>query len=258
MDPTLPRTRRTFLADLGRGGAALIALSVVGCGQGVTPRPSSVATPSGAAGTSPALPSESVPPGPYAWQRVDLGFVSAYVLSRAGEVVVVDTGVEGSEDDIEGVLAALGHAWDDVGRVILTHRHPDHVGSLPAVLERATAARAYAGAEDIPAIASPRELQAVVDGDDVAGLRIVATPGHTAGHVSVLDPLAGILVAGDALRTADGRAVGPDPAYTDDMILANASVATLATLRFETLLVGHGDPIETGADAQVAALAAGG
>ena len=39
---------------------------------------------------------------------------------------------------------------------------------------------------------------------------------------------------------------------------ALASVASLGALDYETLLVGHGDPIETGAAAQVAALAAAG
>ena len=41
------------------------------------------------------------------------------------------------------------------------------------------------------------------------------------------------------------------------MKAANASVAKLAKLRFETLLVGHGDPVEGDAQASIAALLAG-
>ena len=55
------------------------------------------------------------------------------------------------------------------------------------LLEAAPDAMGYAGAEDIPAIAVPRALVPVADGDQVFGLRIVATPGHTKGHVAVLD-----------------------------------------------------------------------
>jgi glyoxylase-like metal-dependent hydrolase (beta-lactamase superfamily II) len=83
----------------------------------------------------------------------------------------------------------------------------------------------------------------------------VATPGHTAGHISVLDEVGGILVAGDAVNTQSGVVTGPNPAFSADMTVALASVDKLAALRFETLLVGHGDPITEGASALVAALA---
>ena len=78
----------------------------------------------------------------------------------------------------------------------------------------------------------------VADGDDVFGLRIVATPGHTKGHVAVLDPAGGILVAGDALGTTGGKPTPPNPGFTDDMDEAMASIAKLGSLAFETLLVG--------------------
>ena len=89
------------------------------------------------------------------------------------------------------------------------------------------------------------------------GLSIVATPGHTAGHVSVFDGVGGLLVAGDALATVGGPLAGSNPQFTEDAPAAAASVVKLGKLQFETLLVGHGEPILTGASAQVAALAAG-
>jgi glyoxylase-like metal-dependent hydrolase (beta-lactamase superfamily II) len=125
----------------------------------------------------------------------------------------------------------------------------------PAVLTHP--ARRIRREADIPAIAVPRPLVAVSDGDTVFGLRIVATPGHTAGHVAVFDEAGGVLVAGDALNTSDGNVTGPNPSFTSDMTTAMASLAKLGALRFETLLVGHGEPITAGASAQVAALAAG-
>jgi glyoxylase-like metal-dependent hydrolase (beta-lactamase superfamily II) len=96
----------------------------------------------------------------------------------------------------------------------------------------------------------------VADGDVVFGLRIVATPGHTAGHIAVLDEAGGILVAGDALGTVGGTLAGSNPSFTADPAAARASVAKLGGLRYETLLVGHGEPILSGAATQVAALAA--
>ena len=179
------------------------------------------------------------------------------MLVRAGEAAVVDTGVPGSEGAIAAALAAAGLGWSNVGHVILTHRHQDHAGSAPAVLDAAPEARAYAGAQDIPAISTPRPLTPVADGDAVFGLRIVATPGHTRGHVAVYDEAGGILVAGDAMRTVDGKPTPPGPDFTDDMEAALASIVKMGALRFETLLVGHGEPIESGAASLVRALAGG-
>jgi glyoxylase-like metal-dependent hydrolase (beta-lactamase superfamily II) len=90
----------------------------------------------------------------------------------------------------------------------------------------------------------------------VFGLRVVATPGHTVGHIAVLDEAGGILVAGDALGTSGGTLSGSNPSFTEDADAAKASVVKLGKLTFETLLVGHGEPILEGASGQVAALAA--
>lgn len=169
---------------------------------------------------------------------------------------MVDTGVEGSGEAIAHGLGEIGIGWNAVGHVILTHRHHDHVGSLSEILDAAPQAIAYAGAEDIPRIDSPRELHPVAQGDIVFGLQVIATPGHTAGHISVLDESASLLIAGDAIRGADGGVVGPNPRFTDDMPVANQSVRKLASLSFETLYFGHGDPVMPRASALVADLAA--
>lgn len=266
---TVAVTRRMFLVRAGRGTIALAVLGVAGC----IPAGAASSAPSGAA-TDPATdgpatePPATDPPASepasaapidegVAWERVNLGFVSAYVLVRGGEAAVVDTGVAGSDDDIADALERLGLDWGAVGHVVLTHQHSDHAGSAAAVLTAAAAATGYAGAADIPAIDAPRPLVAVSDGDTVFGMEVVATPGHTAGHIAMLDPIGGVLVAGDALNTGGGVVVGPNPSFSEDMVTAMASVAKLGALTFETLLVGHGDPITSGASAKVAALAAG-
>jgi glyoxylase-like metal-dependent hydrolase (beta-lactamase superfamily II) len=133
--------------------------------------------------------------------------------------------------------------------------HGDHAGSAAAIMDLAPDAAGYAGEADIPEITVPRPLTAVADGDRVFDLRIITTPGHTAGHIAVLDEVGGILVAGDALGTVGGTLAGSNPQFTTDQAAAEASIAKLGALRFETLLVGHGHPITSGAAAQVAALA---
>ena len=265
-----PIDRRTFIADLGRGAFALAVISVAACSPAAqaTTRPSaSVAGSTPTPGSQPPAepsaagsPPGAVPPArdELAWQRVNLGFVSAYVLVRGAQAAIVDTGVGGSAGSIEDAMAQVGVDWSAVGDVILTHKHNDHVGSLADIMELAPDATGYAGAEDIPSITTPRAINPVGDGDTVFGLQVVTTPGHTPGSISVYDAANGIVVAGDALIVEGGSPNYPGAQFTEDMDEARRSVAKLGELTFETLLVGHGEPIEGGASAAVAELASQG
>lgn len=266
-------SRRTFLSDLGKGtiavaifGPLAVACSSSGEDEGPPDTEPTSATQDATSPTSAAdATTSSSPPSPEeggtaqatSWSRVNLGFVSAYLVVRGSRAAVVDTGVEGSAGDIEASLNAMGLGWDAVDDVVLTHLHGDHIGSLRAVMTAAGAAEAHAGEADISAMDSPRPISAVGDGDEVFGLQIIETPGHTAGHISVLDPIAGVLVAGDALNGTDGGVTGANPQFTADMAMADESVKKLAALRYETAFFGHGDPVETGAAGLVTALAAG-
>ena len=194
--------------------------------------------------------------GPTEALRVNLGFVNAYVLIRGKEAAVVDTGTPNNASKIADVVRTGGLGWDAVHHVILTHYHPDHIGSPGEVLGAAAKATAYAGAADIPQIESPRPIKAVGDNDEVFGLRVIATPGHTPGHICVFDPAGSLLILGDAMNNIDNELTGPNPKYTADMAQANQSVKKLAKLKFERAIFGHGEPIDKGAWQAITKLAA--
>lgn len=191
------------------------------------------------------------------WSQVSLGNVSAYVLVRGNEAAVVDTGNPGSAEQIGETLATLGVTYDDVRHVVLTHRHPDHIGSLSDVLARASSSITYAGEADIGDIATATAIRAVGDGDDVFGLQVIETPGHTPGSISLLDVGIGLLIAGDSLNgNGDGTEItGPNDQFSSDMATAEASVVKLAGFDFEAAAFGHGNPVEAGAGQLVAELA---
>ena len=245
--------RRRLLLDLGRGTVAVALLGAAACTSG---------SGDGAPQAGPTSPGQSPSPDGAAgtgagWTRVDLGFVAAYVLVRGNEAAVVDTGVSGSGGAIGASLSAAGSSWSAVRHVVLTHYHPDHAGAITEVLQQAGSATGYVGEADLAQVASPRPLRAVADGTEIFDLQVVATPGHTPGHISIFDPEAGALVAGDALTNIGGL-TGANPQYTADPAQARESVRKLAELPVRTIYVGHGAPLDDGAAEALRTLAAAG
>ena len=259
-----PRTRRAFLGDVGGGALALALFTpavLAACSSSDSQSDTAAdASSEGSESTSPTTTSADTTEatddpanGGLRWARTNLGFVSAYVVARGNKAAIVDTGVEGSANAIGQSLSDLGLTYNDVESVILTHNHGDHVGSITDVLTRSVNASAYAGEPDLGSIDG--DIAPLFGGEDVFGMEMLSTPGHTPGSMSAIDHGAGLLIAGDAITIDGADAAEPPAQFTSDPAGARASIEMLAQLSFNTLLVGHGSPIEADADAAVAALA---
>ena len=195
-----------------------------------------------------------------------------YYLVDDGSVTIIDTGGQGSAPGIIDGLRELGLGPDAVKRILLTHGHQDHAGSA-ARLAAATAAPVYVHAGDARHLREgseysklkprtligrlillrrpPRRVEATAvagelsDGEEIAQLRTIHTPGHSPGHVAFLWPRqGGVLIVGDAAFNLPYLAAAH--LYVDgDAIWA--SLRSLARLDFETACFGHGKPIRAGA-----------
>lgn len=268
--PTLrTRSRRAFLGEFGKGTVALAVFTPIlaACGassdddsaqadsSGTDADGDTTTTAAGNSTTTAGGGDGGADSGELRWARANLGFVSAYVLARGNSAAIVDTGTEGSADTIGETLGTLGLTYDDVDHVILTHKHGDHIGSITEVLNRASSAAVYAGEADLSAIDAD-SIVSLTGGEDVFGFEMLATPGHTAGHMAVIDHTTGLLVAGDAVFADAGAAVEGPARFFEDVAQSQQTIKDLAQLSFNVMLPGHGDPIESGADAAMADLAA--
>jgi glyoxylase-like metal-dependent hydrolase (beta-lactamase superfamily II) len=214
--------------------------------------------------------------------RIDLGASNAYLVVDDAGLALVDSGLPGSGKKILALIGALGRRPEEITRIILTHQHPDHIGGA-ADLVAASSAEVWAHPLDTPAIEGTDKRDApkgplglvfnmfiiprlrsvkvthlLADGDTLpvlaseGGLRVVATPGHTLGHVSLYLASRELLFAGDALRHS-GEKIIPSPAmFNRDQAQALRSFADLTLLDIEASLPGHGAPIMHGAGARLA------
>lgn len=176
---------------------------------------------------------------------------NTYIVGQ-GSLSVIDPGPD-LDDHLEAILAC-----GQIDRIILTHSHIDHTALVPR-LKAATGAVVYAyGDSDAGRSAVMTELSAkgliaggegvdhsftpdhlLADGDVIAGMTVIHTPGHMGNHIC--------LVYGDLVFTGDhvmGWATSivspPDGDLTDFM----ASCRKLRSIPARLYLAGHGDPVE--------------
>jgi glyoxylase-like metal-dependent hydrolase (beta-lactamase superfamily II) len=224
--------------------------------------------------------------------RVTTGPVNWYLVEDDAGVTAVDAGLPRSWEQLGWALAALGRRPNELRAVILTHAHFDHVGfaerarrelAVPVMVhpddeplsrhplryktEKSPLAYLWrpaslglfaqmtrAGAPWTSAIGA---VQTFADGDelDVPGRpRVVATPGHTFGHVSFHLPQRDVLLAGDAVVTLDPYTARSGPRVVARAATADAGQALASLDRVEAtgagvVLCGHGEPWRGGAAA---------
>ncbi|MFK7919737.1 MAG: MBL fold metallo-hydrolase [Ilumatobacter sp.] len=244
-------TRRSMITDVGAAGVGVVVLGACAGSSG-----SDVDVSSEDDRTIPDQDPEFNPDNQLRLQHVSLGFVSAYVLVRGSEAAVVDTGTADSRDAILEGLDALSVSPSMVRHVVLTHNHGDHIGGLANLEVDLTSATVYAGAADIGSIQTSLTLSEASDGDEIFGMGVIATPGHTPGSISLFDTASGILVAGDAINgDGAGGLTGANPDFSSDMGEAADSVAKLAALMPSTAAFGHGGaPVTDDVAAKLASL----
>ncbi len=159
--------------------------------------------------------------------------VHGFVVTHPGGAMLVDTGVGGPEEvlsdwrvvnrSVAEALAEIDMTPGDIDTVVNTHLHFDHCGQnavfrhAPCYVQRAELDRSR---REEPEISDWFDFSnarwELLDGDaDLAqGIKIMATPGHTVGHQSVLVSGGGSngddILIGDAAYTHVQYAGPPD------------------------------------------------
>jgi glyoxylase-like metal-dependent hydrolase (beta-lactamase superfamily II) len=204
---------------------------------------------------------------------IGLGMANAFLIDGDDGLALIDAGYPNKEAAVFAAIRELGHSPHDLKHLILTHAHPDHIGSAAAIV-RETGARTYMHALDIPLAESggpfrpmqpaPSLLlgmlckllyrperpvrpvainQPLVAGETLpiaGGIDVIHAPGHCAGQVALLWHPGRMLFVADACMNVMGLG---DPIGFENFEQGRASQRKLATLSFEAVGFGHGDSI---------------
>jgi glyoxylase-like metal-dependent hydrolase (beta-lactamase superfamily II) len=150
------------------------------------------------------------------------GFVNAYLVVEDDGLTLVDTMLPRSARPIEEAARRLDAA---IVRIVLTHAHGDHIGSLDALAGALPDAEVLISARDARLLrkdlsldpgepqakiggwlpgAQTRPSRTLAPGDRVGSLEAIDAKGHTPGQIALLDTRERTLICGDAYSTLGG------------------------------------------------------
>ena len=202
--------------------------------------------------------------------------VNCYWTTIDDGVAIIDTGNPKNEHKFLSELTAAGKTPENVKYILITHADIDHLGSA-AELKRLTGAKIAIHEADAPIARGDvpiKDIRGPVglllklltgfmkfqffepdillkEGDEIAGLQVIHTPGHTQGSIILYRQDKAIITGDTLLCNRKGQPRGPIKMFTPDMDQAWTSIQKVADLQFETLLPGHGKPLLENADDRI-------
>jgi len=160
--------------------------------------------------------------------------ISMWIVLDNEGITLIDTGLKFMGNKLQKMLEKQGN----LVRILLTHGHPDHVGSLNCILQHYEVP-VYAHRDEepylqgeIPYPGKKKSTRVVEHGiirafsetggkyDMIGGLRPYHTPGHSPGHIVFHHEEEDVLIAGDLFTSKNGQLRRPIPMFTADMAKA--------------------------------------
>src|SRR5262245_11008129 len=139
------------------------------------------------------------------FQLTQIGIINCYLVREDDGFTLIDTASSGQAAAIQQSARKLGLP---IARILLTHAHVDHVGSMDALHEALPNVPVAIGERDVRFLSGDKSLDAsepqvplrggypicktkpgllLHEGDRIGSLEVIATPGHTPGHIAFLE-----------------------------------------------------------------------
>lgn len=205
------------------------------------------------------------------------------IIYNNNDFILCDACYPGQIEQIEDELKNYNFTINDITKVIITHHDHDHIGSLKELKKRNKKIEVIASGAEADFISGKKislrllqaeeynktltgdekksgtqftdylktiencEIDRIVNADNdtiVEGLKVISTPGHTPGHISLYLEDQKIFIAGDALAIENNKLVIANPEFTLDMNKCIQSIKKIQKMAFDKIICYHGGVME--------------
>jgi glyoxylase-like metal-dependent hydrolase (beta-lactamase superfamily II) len=206
--------------------------------------------------------------------------VCPVLIKENDDIMLVDTGYPGQLQQLHEAIEKAGMHFQKINRIIITHHDLDHIGCLSGIAndlhgkaeilshetekpyvqgdikplklvqmearldslnERMKSL--YEGMKRGFMLSTAKVNTTVVDGDEIpfyGGIKIIHTPGHTHGHISLYLEHIKTLISGDTLFCEGGKLVAAPPFANFNNEQAKKSIHKLTMFDIEKVICYHG------------------
>ena len=204
------------------------------------------------------------------------GIFYPVLLWDDSDVILIDTGLPETREDLLNQMNRIGFSPDSITKIILTHQDLDHIGNASFFAN--INAEIYASRLEKPYITGEKVLEKLdllehkgelrnsieeiiytvlkenaskctvnvnqlLEYNEVlelcGGIKIIPTPGHTIGHISVLLQKSNLLIVGDAANINENALVPPDYDFCSQPKQAELSFERIKKIQVNGVVCYH-------------------
>jgi glyoxylase-like metal-dependent hydrolase (beta-lactamase superfamily II) len=205
--------------------------------------------------------------------------INPVVIESDSDVILFDAGYPNQLDAFKAAMKKSGYSLSDITMIVVSHHDHDHIGSLKSLVDENPGitvaaseieANYISGEQKSVRLIQAEEYNKKLDGKEKVfgaqfvqylktiepcnvsktvkeneyiceGVKVIHTPGHTPGHISLLLERESVFLAGDALAVENGKLVIANPQFTLDMEETRRSLEKIRNLKIKTLICYHGN-----------------
>ncbi|MFW9921861.1 MAG: MBL fold metallo-hydrolase [Candidatus Thorarchaeota archaeon] len=178
-----------------------------------------------------------------------LGQMPSFIIEKsASQLILVDTGLKSTAKSLVRQITKKWGSLSKIKMIILTHRHLDHTGGIPYLLELLPEVELVCHQAEAPLFNEDFKEQNItitrtVKHNDYLDmklkLRVIHTPGHSFGHICLLFEEDHLILVGDLFMDILGKLYPVFKKFNDDFLQWRTTLPFIMEYKWDFAIPSH-------------------